>query len=61
MEQYCRESGIKYLITLTDYDLGQAKVKVIDNERITEKRYNIEDIVEEMVKRLHTTEKSVSR
>ena len=61
MEQYCRESGIKYLITLTDYDLGQAKVKVIDNERITEKRYNIDDIVEEMVKRLHTTEKSVSR
>jgi len=52
MVSACRDIGCKYLITLTDYEPGFAKLGVIEKERLTEKKYLLANIVEEVVKKL---------
>ena len=49
----CREWNVRYLVTLSDYEPGQAKLNIIEKERVIEKRYNLTDIVDEILKRVN--------
>ncbi|XP_067942850.1 eIF-2-alpha kinase GCN2-like [Watersipora subatra] len=51
VEAYCKESSVKYIVTLSDCDPGQAKLKCTDSA--VEKKFSIANILDEVVNLLN--------
>jgi len=49
----CQDMGVAYLITLKESELGHAKLCIIEKEKISEKRIAINEVCEELTKRLN--------